>query len=207
MEEFFDLHGYLKNLPSYKQDRRITSKRYHKGEYIYRPPSNVNFVFQITKGVVKIGGYSSKGFEVVYDVLTRGDTFGNLRFLDREFNEFSKALTDVELSCFETSFFRERIVKDHTVSEWFKHNVVQRWCKAESRLFSIASNNVNTRIKDLFKELYPHYADQNINFDLLLTKQDIADLVGATRQTVAVAIKKIKAENEDFFKQNPHTVY
>ena len=202
----FDIYEYIQQRPALAAEGKVSQLTLAKGEYIYNPPQNVGRIFLIKAGVVKIGSYSLKGNEVVYDVLVTGDTFGNLRFLEREFNEFAKAITPLEYYSFDLAFFRRIIVEDHTISEWFNYNVVKRWCKSEARLFSIAANDVATRIVNLFQELHPHYEKNNINFELLLTQQDIADLVGATRQTVARAVKKLRAENEDVFLTTPIAV-
>ncbi|MEM7549647.1 MAG: Crp/Fnr family transcriptional regulator [Bacteroidota bacterium] len=196
MDDTFDLREYLEIRHPQVE---VLCKKHLKGEYIYRPPFDTQHIYQITEGVVKIGSYDDKGNRIIYDVLIPGDMFGNLGFLNREFNEFSKAITHINLNVINVSSFRKVLDEDTKLSNWFQKYIVGRWCKSESRLFSIASQDVVNRVIFLFRELKPHYEKFDLNFESLLKHQDIANLVGATRQTVSKAMKKIKKEDIDFF--------
>ena len=94
------------------------------------------------------------------------------------------------------------IVYEPEISEWFNYYVVKRWCNAETKLFK-SHGRTDKRVENLFQamDLPVKDADGNsFNLLQLLTKQDIGDLVGATRQTVAAALKK-------FNQQGANTIY
>jgi CRP-like cAMP-binding protein len=167
----------------------VISKSFARGIYLYQPPVKFTPIYEIVSGLVKIGTYSSDGKEVCFDILGPGDFFGNLRYLEGQFFEFSKSLTNVELRIYEHDFFRTLIVHEPAVSEWFNHQVVKRWCRAEDRLFAIRDQDARGKIQKVltgFQSIRPE------DYHRYITYQDLADLTGLTRQTVSKVMKKIE---------------
>jgi CRP-like cAMP-binding protein len=169
--------------------RQVVSKSFAKGIYLYQPPLQFTPIYEIVSGLVKIGTYSSDGKEVCFDILGPGDFFGNLRYLEGQFFEFSKSLTKIELRVYEHDFFRKLIVNEPAVSEWFNHQVVKRWFRAEDRLFAIRDQDAKGKIQKVlkgFESIRPE------DYHRYITYQDLADLTGLTRQTVSKVMKKIE---------------
>ena len=184
--ERFNIYKYLSE--SYQEEVRkhVTGRELGAGSYVYLPVDDFHYIFEILQGGVKLGSYSSEGEEVVYDVLGEPDIFGNFHYLNGRFFEFAKTLTPVTLRVYELKFFKKLIVHDPVMSEWFNRYIVDRWCRAETRLFHISSNNVKSRIsklKDQLRKIHHGIFDR-------LTQKDIADLVGASRQTVAHSMRQ-----------------
>ena len=68
-------------------------KKYSKGEFIYMLDEHNKYVFLISEGRVKLGGYTSNGEEVVKSILGKGEIFGELGVAGEETaREFAKAL-------------------------------------------------------------------------------------------------------------------
>ena len=195
----FTIYDRLFDLKPDQLDRFTFLKTFKKGETIYVPGQPLHLMYEIVEGAVKLGSYSEDGEEVVYDVLVKGDFFGNLKYLDGQFFEFSKVLVDTQVRCYDLAFFKEKIVTDHEISDWFHYYTVKRWCDAEFRLLKINARNVMEKLKFLHdrfgKNIYDIHGRKFFLFNLL-TKKDLADIIGATRQTVASSLKKFKAEME-----------
>lgn len=189
----FNLFDYLTQTKRHDHERKIRYAEIGKGDYVYSPPENPYVIFEIISGVVKIGSYSKTGEEVTYDILIAGDTFGNLHYLNGQFNEFVKALTTLNLRVYDLDFFRHIITTDATLAEWFHRATVSRWCKMETRLFSIITNDALSRIEALQHELNLTITDncgKKHHVFELLSQKDIANLTGTTRQTVAAVLRK-----------------
>lgn len=185
--ERLDFYKYLSQNYKEEVDKYVTGREIGAGSYVYLPVDDFHYIFEILEGGIKLGSYSSEGEEVVYDVLGKPDIFGNFHYLNGKFFEFAKTLTPVILRIYELKFFKKMIVHDPVMSEWFNQYVVDRWCRAETRLFHISSRNIKSRISKLKEQL-----KKNHHYDIfeLLTQKDIADLVGASRQAVASSMKR-----------------
>lgn len=190
-----ELFPYLqKQLSKDQVNCLIKEKHYKKGEYIYLPPIKPNEMFQIISGVVKIGSYTDHGEEVCYDLLYNKEVFGNLRYLNGQFFEFAKALTDCQIVCYDLSFYKKMIVHDPLVSDWFNKTTIQRWCKMETRLFKICTLSPLNRIKALFDEFEGSVKDPKGKcFKILdlLHIVDISQMTGISRQTVSKLLKEL----------------
>lgn len=201
MSDNFSLYDYLQQSSKYKGilSERISTLYFKKGEYIYKPSEELYTAYELVKGAVKVGSYSKDGTECVYDILRPGDIFGNLHYLDGNFQEFAKCLTDVQLRLYDLVFYKRIVVQDFNIAEWFNQYVVRRWCRAETRFFTTISEDILTRIKRLYKEFNRPINDANgkvVNIFSLFSQKDIADLTGSTRQSVAQAFRKIEYKHE-----------
>lgn len=186
----FCFYSYLKT--NLKNERSIESV-IERHSYIYKPPDDEGFIYEIVSGAVKLGSYSEQGEEFVYDILHKGDFFGNLRYLNVPFFEFSKTLIDTKIRKYEISFFKKTISNDPYLSDWFISYLLKRSCISEKKMGNITGNKIKDRISFLIQffniKVYDARGEQFLLFKLL-TQKDLGDLSGATRQTISTILKK-----------------
>ncbi len=208
--KYFSLHRYLQESNKYDVSGKIDELFYSKGEYIYNPPFSPPLMYEIVYGAVKIGGYSDKGDEVLYDLLGPGEVFGNLQYLPMEnFQEFSRAVSDVHIRTFDLAFYKELIVHDPIVSEWFNKYIISRWCRVEARFFSVSSRNIEERVLLMYQQYSRSVLLSNGTYVPLIelfSQKDLADLTAATRQSVSQAMKRLKAKGKLSLKSESNKV-
>ena len=163
--------------------------RYAPGAYVYRPVDQMTNVYIIAAGTVKIGGYSPEGHEIVYDTAGPGDFFGNLKYLGNRggFQEFVRAVTEVEVNVFDLVAFKRILSTEPTVQEWFSRLMVKRWSRAEARLYRISALRPLERLRWVLREV----GADDARAPELLTQSDLANLAGLTRQTVAKLLREL----------------
>lgn len=201
MAKTLELFNYLKQHEQYKSyfQKHLSIAEFKKGEYIYKPSEEPHIIFEVLSGAVKVGNYAIDGTEHCYDILKPGDFFGNYRLLDGNFQEFAKTLTSVKLRQYELVFIKKIIFTDIQISELFTKYIVRRWSRAETRFFTVISEDTSVRIKRLYREFNVRVKDANgksINIFNLFSQKDIADLTGSSRQTVANIFKKVNNDYE-----------
>ncbi len=163
-------------------------RRFTKGEYLYRPQDRLESVFFIASGMVKIGGYGPDGDEVIYDIAHPSEFCGNLKYLGGgHFQEFTRAVTDVEVMTYDLRAFKQAFRTDATLHDWFVRLMVLRWSRSENRLFRIASLKPRQRLAALLEEL----GTNPTSVQQLLTQADLANLTGLSRQTVSKLLLKM----------------
>ncbi|WBL43571.1 Crp/Fnr family transcriptional regulator [Algoriphagus halophytocola] len=159
-----------------------------KNEYIYDPSSEHLYIYEILEGAIKLGSYTEDGEEFTFDVLLKGDFFGDLRYLNNQFFEFSKSLIDTKLRVYSRDFFKKMVIQSPETSEWFISYLVKRWCSAEKKLKKIHEKKALEKLTfiDSFFDLqvHDHKGKSYILLDLL-TQKDLGDLIGVSRQTIA----------------------
>jgi CRP-like cAMP-binding protein len=163
-----------------------------KNEYIYNPSSEHMYIYEIVDGAVKLGSYTDEGEEFTFDVLIKDDFFGDLKYLNNQFFEFSKALVDTRLRVYSRDFYKKMVVQNPQISEWFISYLVKRWCSAEKKLKKLQEKKVTDKLSFLSSFFNLKIRDaQGVEFIILdlLTQKDRGNLIGATRQTVANSSK------------------
>jgi len=200
MARTFELFNYLNQHEQYKKHfrRHVEIAEYKKGEYIYKPSEEPHIIFEVVAGAVKVGNYAIDGTEHCYDILKPGDFFGNYRLLDGNFQEFAKPLTSVKVRQYELAYIKKILFSDIQISELFTKYIVRRWSRAETRFFTVISEDTSIRIKRLYREFNAKIEDADgkaVNIFSLFSQKDIADLTGSSRQTVAHIFKKV---NKDY---------
>ncbi|WP_339864269.1 Crp/Fnr family transcriptional regulator [uncultured Algoriphagus sp.] len=182
---FFEHITSLNPNRSFGNVREIIVK---KNEYIYNPSSDHLYMYEIIEGAVKLGSYTEDGEEFTFDVLIKDDFFGDLKYLNNQFFEFSKALIDTKLRVYSRDFFKQMVVQSPEVSEWFISYLVKRWCSAEKKLKKLHEKKAQGKLAFL-SSFFDHKVSDAHGAEFaiieLLTQKDLGDLIGVTRQTVA----------------------
>ncbi|WP_158839041.1 Crp/Fnr family transcriptional regulator [Polaribacter sp. L3A8] len=191
--EEFDLFTALKNLNIQYNEEDIIEIDVKKNGYIYLPSNKDNYIYEVVSGGVKLGGYSDDGDSFIYEVLPSTEFFGNLKYLNGQFQEYAKALVDSKIRLYNLDFFKTLIVTNPIITNWFISYLVKRWCSAELKLKNIKEKQIEEKITALQKQLNIEIIDTKGTPYLLfnvLSKKDMGDLIGVTRQTVASILEK-----------------
>ena len=184
----FDFYAYISTSHSSQSFGKIREVSVKKNDYIYTPSSDHLYMYEILDGAIKLGSYTEDGEEFTFDVLLANDFFGDLKYLNNQFFEYSKALIDTRIRIYNRDFFKEMVLQSPAVSEWFISYLVKRWCSAEKKLKKLHEKKAEEKLNFLsfFFDLKVKDIHGNSYTVIdLLTQKDLGDLIGVTRQTVA----------------------
>lgn len=185
------LHQYITERYSIIAESNIDL--YKKGDWIYKSGQPSTRIYEVVAGVVRTSNLTEEGEEVTADILTHTDLFGNLGILPDPFSGNAKALTDTHLRFYDICFLSNLKTTDPIVNAWFNGYIMHRWNLLEKRLLLISTRRTVTKVDFLYELFDTRVEDAHGRHHTLLellTQKDMADLVGATRQTVAAVLKK-----------------
>jgi CRP/FNR family cyclic AMP-dependent transcriptional regulator len=199
------LYNYLVERKIPGLEDRTFLKDFKKADQVYGPSQHYTYIYEIVSGAAKLGSISSRGSEIIHEIVTPGEYFGNLRLLGdhaglfgklramhKPFSEFCKTLTSSRMRCYEYDFFKHLMINDPNVAEWFYPKIVSRWCKTESLLIYIRSLEPRERIRhvyNIFGARIRTASDKEISLNTSISFKDLADLTATTRQLVADTLK------------------
>ncbi len=189
----FNFFEHICSLPLNQRFGNVREIVVKKNEYIYNPSSEHIYMYEIVEGAVKLGSYTDEGEEFTFDVLIKDDFFGDLKYLNNQFFEYSKALVDTKLRIYNRDFFKKMVLQSPQISEWFISYLVKRWCSAEKKLKKLQEKKAHDKITFLSSFFDLKIRDvKGTEFVILdlLTQQDLGNMVGISRQTVANSSKK-----------------
>lgn len=175
---------------------------HNKNDIIYNQSTPDRNVYLISKGKVKVVNYSEDGNEIIKAILTKGELFGEKSLLgEMKKDENAIAMVDNTLLCpLSVDKMYELMRKNGRFSLEISKIIGFRLKKMERRLERLLFKDAKTRliefIQDLMEEQSQESAESEHTFiiDHFYTQQDIANLIGTTRETVTKLLNQFKQE-------------
>ncbi len=175
-------------------------KEARRGEHIFFTEDTADRIFILKLGAVKIVQSDDDGNEVVKDVLRDHDLFGHLPTRNRTaiHEEHAVALTDdVSICTFKRADFEEVLACNPQVSLKLASHIGDKLRDLEQKYDSLVFKDVRSRLVEFlqrYSDLFMAERDVDGAVPNLLRQEDIAQLIGSSRQTVAELIGELERE-------------
>ena len=175
--------------------KRITKMvSYKKNETIYLPGDSSETVFLLKKGRVKISRLSEDGREATLAILEPGEIFGELEALQTIPRESMVQALEPVMVCEirGEDFFRylhQYPEVGGRVIKWFGGRLSQ----IETRVSDLVFKSASARLAQLLLDLSHSMGvkeNGSIRLQSRLTHQNLANLIGTSRETVSTLISK-----------------
>lgn len=176
----------------------INHKEYAKGDIVFSEGNVANTLYFINEGKIKLYKYTKDGKEQILHVLSEGDFFGELELIKPSKYTFnSKAIIDSKICTLTKDEMREIMMKNPEIGIKVLETVGERLAKVESLAQNLATNDVDSRMAYLLIDLMEKYGEptkENISLKLPLSREEMANYIGVTRETVSRKLKKFEDE-------------
>ena len=193
--------------------RQYPLKSFKKNETIIFQDDQPTTVYYITSGFVKGYDIDSQGSEQILWLGTSGDFFPAIWAFQLTPNVpyFFSAFTDVETHAIPRLVFKEFIDTNHQALIEVTGNLATRLNDTYRHLNAAEKAKTDEKIAHGLYYLARRFANiaggTATKISLPLTHQDIASLVGLTRETVTQELKKLKDHGFVFYDKNEFTIY
>ena len=170
-----------------------------KGDYIYFEAFNHNKLYFIKEGYIRIGYIDESGNEIIKEIIQQGELFGQFTLEKNNLNgEFAQAYkADVSLCAFNIDDFEKLLQRKPEIALKYTRQVGNKLRNFQNRLVNLLNKDVKTRLLNFFWQLLQlNLADttpQGFCIPNYLTHEDIAHLIGSSRQTVTTMINELAA--------------
>jgi CRP-like cAMP-binding protein len=153
-------------------------------------------VYLLKRGRVKIANTAPSGKEVTFDILEPGEVFGELDVLeDAPRSTSAEALDDALICVIPRKDFDQYLAMHPTVMFKLTKLIGLRLKKIQSRIEDLIFRDVPARLAHLLSELIKTegVADkQGIRLKVKLTHQEMANLIGCSRETVSTTMGQFR---------------
>lgn len=169
-----------------------------RGQVIFHLDDEANGFFILESGRVKLYKLSPEGRVVTLDILGPGDIFGAVEWLAGiKRKTVAQAVNDVTLFVCSRLAPEDLFAAVPPVGFDIARGLARRTLRAECQIEDLAFHEVPERLAHLLLDLatrhgIPANGGRQVKIDFRLTHQDIADLIGARRETVSVALGRMK---------------
>lgn len=193
---------FLGNLDARERDALFAlGKRrgYAKGEAVFRPGGPGANVYVLESGRVKIYQPATSGREVLLWFCLVGEVFGlaEVAWGGRGRVVGATACEASTLLVVSQDEFRRFLVSRPRMALLCMEVLSSRLRGLSDVLVNLASDEVDTRIAKLILRLGARYGRREggvMHLDIPLTHQEIADMVGTTRQTVTSVLSRLRRQ-------------
>jgi CRP/FNR family cyclic AMP-dependent transcriptional regulator len=173
----------------------LTRRRYPKDSVIFFEHDPGDSLYLIVSGRVRVTILADDGREIVLAVLGEGDFFGEMSLLDNEPRSATAiAMEDTEVLIIHQKEFFSIVEKRPPILIKLLSVISARLRKANHQIGSLALLDVYGRVArvllDLAQEQGTRLKDGRISFRRP-THQEIANMIGATRETVSRMISDL----------------
>lgn len=176
------------------------SRTFRRGEPVYLPSEAAEAAMVLAEGRVKIGSLTSDGKQTILAFIEPGEIFGELEALDggaRE--EFAEAAEKSTVVLLPASALRQLVETDPSLAMGVTKLIGLRRRRIERRLKSLLFRSNRQRLVSLLMELAQQYGQPSSDppgtrLRIKLSHQDMASVIGSTRETVTVVLGELQGE-------------
>ncbi|MFT3934674.1 MAG: Crp/Fnr family transcriptional regulator [Chitinophagaceae bacterium] len=172
-----------------------------KGDYIYFEAFNHNKLYFIKEGYIRIGYIDDDGNEIIKEIIRKGELFGQFTLEKNNLNgEFARAYkANVSLCAFNIDDFEKLLTRKPEIALKYSKQVGSKLRNIQNRLVNLLNKDVKARLLNFFWQLLQQDITETQTdgacIPNYLTHEDIAHLIGASRQTVTTMINELATEN------------
>jgi CRP/FNR family transcriptional regulator len=171
---------------------RVVQRKYRKGSVVFVQGERGQRCYIIVSGSVKISAYHPDGREVVLALLGPGDVFGELSLFDEAPRSAdAMVLETAELLSLDAESVHQA-VRTHPEMAVSLLKIMSRRMRHTNESFQDAAffdvtGRVARRLADL-SESHGREHDEGVLIDLEISQESLANMVGATRESVNKAL-------------------
>ena len=172
----------------------VTDRTYHKHDFIVREGDPGNTFFFLVKGSVSVCRIMPDGREMILAILKEGDFFGEMAMFDSSLRSASiKTLTEVEVGLIQQDAFLALLEGHPRLTRRFVAVLAERLRSANRLVATTTSQDARARVASLLLYLAERFGepiDTGTRITLKLTHQEMANMIGTTRETVNRTLNK-----------------
>jgi len=155
-----------------------------------------DYMYVIAEGQVKVTKLSGDGREKILELLGPGDFFGEMSLLDGAVRSASvKSLSATRILALSRNDFLKELRQNPDLSMAVIQELTRRVRQMDEQASSLSFQRVKERTQGLLQRLAKEAIGQEGRcLTPALTHQQIADMVGTSRETVTRVVKRLKQQ-------------
>jgi CRP/FNR family transcriptional regulator len=177
-------------------------KEFKKGEYIFFEGEAGDKFFIIKDGQVKLTKMIKNGDEQILNIFSNNDIIAEIVAFDKgNYPASAVTMTDTGVIIFDQSELENLILKHPSIGVKLLREMSGRLRRAQQNVRDLALKDSSARVAGLLIFLAEKYGKKKKNkvvLDISLTQQELASMIGSSRETVSRVLGKF--ENEGLIK-------
>jgi CRP/FNR family cyclic AMP-dependent transcriptional regulator len=184
----------LEQLKQISQTLPMTTCRV--GGVITSPEEDDERLYVVKSGRVRLYRITPDGRQLTLDILDKGRVVGRMSWLGQELNDaYAEAIEDALICSFTPEELRRLIDRYPTIGVNIIRYLSERLAASEREREIMAFRSVEQRLAARLLELAERFGkpeDGGMAIDARLTQQELADMIGTSRETVASTVSSLR---------------
>ncbi len=193
-----ELFGRLSPAQIGRIESRSRSRSFPAHSPVYLPAEKADSVFLLVQGLVKVCHLTADGKESILAFVEPGELFGELAIFDgQERDEYVEAVDPSTVVVIPAEEVRHLMAEQVDVALGITKMIGLRRHRIEHRLKNLLFRSNRERLVHLLLDLadqFGWHSDDGIRLRIKLSHQDLANMIGSTRETVTLIFGQLKAE-------------
>ncbi len=179
-------------------ESRARVRSFPRKSVVYLPQDAADSVYVVAEGRVRLVSITPEGKEAILAIFEPGDLFGELAILDGEpREEYAEAVLASKVIAIPREVIDQVMSRNASLTMAITKLIGWRRKKLERRLRNLLFRSNRERLTSLLWELTERYGrrtDEGLLIDIKLSHQDLAGLIGVTRESVTLALGELQSE-------------
>jgi len=176
----------------------ITKKNYKKGDIIYMEGEVCQSLSIVNTGKAKVYKYTKEGKEQILYILGEGEFFGEMSLMSHEKLNFNvAAVEDTNLCSLDRNSFNQVLSTHPEISVKILQVMGEKLKSLEFLAQNLGSKDAESKIVYLLVKLAREWGKETkegIAVSMPLTREDMANYIGVTRETISRKLTKLQGE-------------
>ena len=171
----------------------VVKRRFKRGEVLVEQGQKSDALFILLTGRARVMSSDSRGREVILATLSQGDYLGELSIIDNEPHSATvRAEVQTDVLLLGRTEFARCLSENTSMSLVVMRGLVKRLRQADRKIESLALLDVYGRVaRALLEFAVPDAQDRPVIKDKI-SRQDLAKMVGASREMVSRVMKDLE---------------
>jgi len=192
LEGFIATARGLASLNDLSNDRKV--KKYAKKSLLYAVEDTPRYLYLLRKGKIRIFQVNSEGKEMTSTLLKPGDYFGYEAVLQNTpYFDSAEAMEECEVTLIPKDDFIKLITRNREVAATFIQMMSNNLEEKEKQLLDLAYKTVRKRVADALVSLYDKYREEGSQFEMAISREDLASIVGTSTESAIRMLSEFKA--------------
>ena len=171
----------------------VVKRRFKRGEVIVEQGKKSNALFILLNGRARVVTADSRGREVILATLQPGDHIGEMSLIDNEPHSATvRAEVQTDVLMLGRMEFARCLPENTSMAYAVMRGLVQRLRHADRKIESLALMDVYGRVARALLEFAVDSGDGEMLIRDKISRQDIAKMVGASREMVSRVMKDLE---------------
>jgi len=179
-----------------KLAEKVELREIRRRQVIYLPGDPGMAVFLVNGGRVKVSKVTRDGKELTLSYRVPGEIFGETCLIDGEpREEMAEAMENALVTEIERGVFDELLRTQPSLGYRMTKILAQRRREIEAKIENLVFKDVNAKLAELLLRFADEYGVEDARGTLValkITHQEMANLIGSTRETVSLTLAQFK---------------